>query len=162
MLKADFFEKIAKLLNIDAAALKAAHEDKEEKDFTIPEDLHTFTQGQLDTRDKNKKDEGIKVGRDLEVKDIKTEIGLEFEGKDRKVLIDKFKEAITKEIGAPADEKVKERDKTIAQMREALKAKENELLTVTERAKAESIKTQLLSWTMDKKPDNLSNEEWAA
>lgn len=162
MLKADTLEKIAKLLGIDAAAFKAAAEDKDEKDFSLPEDIHIFTQAQLDSRDKNKKDEGIKVGRDLEIKDIKAEMGLEFEGKDRKALVEKAKEAIAKEIGAPADEKVKERDKTIAQMREALKAKDTELESVTAKYKADAVKTQLLSMTLDKKPDTFSNEEWAA
>lgn len=160
MLKADFYEKIAKALGLDAAALKAAHEDKEEKDFPIPEDIHAFTQAQLDTRDKNKKDEGIKVGKELAVKDIKQEAGLDFEGKDPKTLIEKLTEKVGKDAATPLDEKLKERDKTIGQLRESIKAKEAEFTNLQQTVQRNTTRTQVLSWTLDKKPDHFTNDEW--
>jgi hypothetical protein len=73
-LKKEAIIKIAQTLKLNPTEFEAIIKDSEEKDVTIPE-ITTFEKTELESRDKNKKDEGIKVGRDLQMKDLKEKAG---------------------------------------------------------------------------------------
>lgn len=99
-----------------------------ETDISIPEGTRIYSKiewegdgtDQKPGVEKTLQSSGIKIGKDLLVKDLKEKHKLDFEGKDPDKFLEAFKASVLKEEGASVDEKVKSRDKTINELKEAL------------------------------------------
>src|SRR5206468_8367405 len=67
-----------------------------------------------------------------------------------------------KDANISVDEKVKEKDGVISKLRENIKTIETQVAERDRAAKAAQFDAQLLSDTIDMKPDNISNKAWLA
>lgn len=94
--------------------------DTEEKEAAIPEGIKVLNTQEYTTLTENVKNDGIKIGKELQIKELKEKTGVEVEGKNPEKFIDAFKAKVEKESGTSVDEKVKQRDKTISDMKTAL------------------------------------------
>jgi hypothetical protein len=114
MLKATDIQKISKLIKVPVADLEKAIKDPAEVDVTVADNLSVLTTEELETRDTNSKNDGIKIGKEIGVKEVRTKAGLEDSvGKDP----DKVAQAIAAK--AVADAKI-EPDKKVTQLTEQI------------------------------------------
>jgi len=111
---------------------------QDDKKLTIKdENVLFFTKADYDTRTKNletiKYNEGKTAGVEMLAKDLKKTFALEdIEGKDLKVIVETYAERKLKDAKLPKDEKIKEHETTITQLRANLTALETEKNTLTE------------------------------
>jgi hypothetical protein len=104
----------------DETKAKELIEAQEEKEVSVPETTKILSGTEYTQVVENLKTENIKVGKELAIKDLKEKAGVEFDGKNPDKFIEAFKTKIEKDSGTSVDEKVKQRDKTIAEMKTAL------------------------------------------
>ena len=97
--KKEDLQKIAEITKIPVADLEKAATDPTEIPLTVPDKLTVFTEGELNTFQKNKYEDGRKAGVEMGVKDAATKLGIEFGGKT----IDGLLDAATKKALADAD-----------------------------------------------------------
>lgn len=115
----------------------------DEKEVSIPEGTRVYSKidWEGDGTDKKPgvermlKDDGVKLGKDLQVKYMKEKAGLSYDGKDPDKFLESFKEHVSKEAGTSVDEKVKSRDKTIDQLKTALEEEKGKVVSVTTQLK---------------------------
>ena len=116
----------------NAKALEAISSETE-TDVTIPEGTRVYTKTEWEGDGSDKpgvlktlQGEGEKIGRERTVKELKEKTGLTYEGKGSiDKFIEEFKSHALKESGQSVDEKVKARDTTIQQLKQALEEKKN-------------------------------------
>lgn len=109
----------------NAKALELINADAE-SEVVIPETTKVFNATEYTALTTNLKNEGTKIGKELAIKDLKEKAGVEFEGKSPDKFIEAFKEHTLKEANTSVDEKVKSRDKTISELKEALGKEQTE------------------------------------
>jgi hypothetical protein len=144
MKKADLIKKLSGMTKISADKLKEAfNPDGEEIDVEI-EELHTFTDDELESLKANMKKEGGKVTLEMAVKEQRNKLiekfgeDLNFTGKTMENLVEAILKAGQKEAGKTTDEQVKEKEKIISQLQDNLKKAEaerdtaNQTVTTTE------------------------------
>lgn len=164
-LKKEVIQKIASFLKLDEVKLTAAIAAADEQDFPLLEGLQIFTEAELNTREASVKAGAQKSGREIAIKEMKEKAGLDYEGEGSKSperFIAELTAKLTAEAGKDESAKVKERDTTIAELRGKLTTKEQEHLAAIAQQTNIRRDADLLTWTIDQKPDNLSNEQWLA
>lgn len=165
MIKSETLAKVlAKYkLATDEAAAKALIDATDEKTIDIPADIHVFTPAELETRDGSIKSNHTKAGIEIAVKELKEKAGLNYDGpgsKDPQRFLDEFKAHVLKEANISTDDKVKDRDKTIDGLRTKLKELNDAQAAFEARAKDAELSSTILQLTLDKKPENFTNQEW--
>lgn len=140
MLKKEHIQKVASLLKIKEADLSAAITDEKEIDIVIPEDLQVLTTAELETRDTEKKNDGIKAGKEIGVKEVRTAAGLdESIGKDVSKVAAAIAAKAVADAKIPANEKVNELTTQNQLLTQKLADKEKEV--ETEKGKATQFTT---------------------
>ncbi|MDP4151187.1 MAG: hypothetical protein Q8943_17405 [Bacteroidota bacterium] len=161
MLKAADIKKIAGLLKVKAEDLTTAIKDDKEVEFAVPDGLTTLTTDELETRDKNQKEDGIKAGKEIGIKEVREKAGLESSvGKDP--------EKIAAAIGAKAladakiepDKKVKLLEEQVAQLQGSLTKKDGEIATIKQTASSIAKDRKLLAAFPKNRADILSDEQF--
>jgi hypothetical protein len=117
-LKKEHITKLAALVKIDEKLLSEAIAATEEKDIVIPEDLQVLTKVEVETRDRNKYNEGKTAGTEMVVKDIKTKHNLAIESNDPEKLVEAIGKKAVEDAKIAPDEQVKEKNKLIDQWKQ--------------------------------------------
>lgn len=104
----------------DETKAKELLDATEEKEVSIPEGTKILNAESYTQLTDNLKNDNIKIGKELAIKELKEKAGVEVEGKNPEKFIEAFKAKVEKDSGATVDEKVKQRDKTISDMKLAL------------------------------------------
>lgn len=161
-IKKESLQKLLVRLKIaaDDAAAKELIESQEEKDVAIPEATKVFVGDEFATATANLKNEGIKIGKELNIKDLKEKTGLDFEGKDPDKFIAEFKAHVQKESNISVDDKVKERDKTINDLKAALKKEQDEKADAIGKATAIRKDVDLLRILPKERDDRFGDDHW--
>jgi hypothetical protein len=145
-LKKEAIIKIAQTLKLNPTEFEAIIKDSEEKDVTIPE-ITTFEKTELESRDKNKKDEGIKVGRDLQMKDLKEKAGLTYDGAgslDPERFAKEYSKKIETELKIEPEKKVTALTEQITLLQNKNKDYETQIESVRKEAKEASFNAEIL------------------
>lgn len=153
MIKKDVVTLIEQTLHLEAGTLQGALDNKEEVEITIPE-IVSLKKADFETRLKNEKDAEYKKGKiageEMLIKDAREKFGLSFEGKSMDNFVEAFQKKILDDAKITPDEKIKEKDKTIKQLRDNI-------------ARIESDKQLLASqFEMEKKTISINNAIFSA
>jgi hypothetical protein len=163
MLKKDFILSMATALKLDVAAVTAAYDAKEETEVAFkPEALKVFTDSELLSREETLKSRHEKAGMEIQIKNLKEKAGIEFEGKNEDKFVEAFKGKVLKDANIQESDKIKEKDTVIEQLRSNISALATEKDSFVKKTKEAQLDSDILSWTIDKKPDHLTNKEWLA
>lgn len=164
MLSKKTLQQIAALLRIPEADLIAAHEAPEEKAIALPTDLLVLTKDEASQRDKNNKDEGVKLGKDLNMKDMKKLAGLEYDGQgslDPERFVNELTSKAVKDASIEPDKKVSQLSEQVTLLQKQLEEKENAISTVKKSAQEASFNANLLSWMpANRKTDLMADNEF--
>jgi hypothetical protein len=160
-------ESLAKLLvrlkvAADEVAAKELITSKDESDVTLPTGLQIFSDDELATRDNSNKATYTKAGTEISVKQLKELAGLVYDGegsKDPKKFIEEYAKKVLADANIHIDEKLTEREKTIAKLRENIKAMETTQTENETKVKTAKQDYDLLTWIHDIKPDYLEDKE---
>jgi hypothetical protein len=144
----------------DDAKAKDLIEAQEEKEVSIPDATKVFVGDEFTTATANLKNEGIKIGKEIGIKDLKEEAGLDFEGKDPKKFISEFKAQVLKDANVSVDDKVKDRDKTITELKAALKKEQDEKADAISKATAIRKDVDLLRILPKDRDDRFGDDHW--
>ena len=153
-------KKILKGFDVDA--LIAAIINIEEVEVTIP-DVIVATNAELLARDENLKSTNINVGKELLIKELKTKAGLDYTGegsKDPDKFITEYSKKVAESLGKSEGEKVAEANKVIEALRKNLETAQKEKGDLINSQKQATVKQKYLENTLDKKPENFTNDEW--
>lgn len=163
MIKKETIIAMATALKLDLAAVTKAYDDAELKEVDFkPETLKIFTDAELTSREETLKTRHEKAGGEIAIKNIKEKAGLDFEGKTEDKLIEAFKGKVLKDANIEESTKIKELNTTIEVLRTNITTLSTEKEGILKQTKEAQDDTELLTWTIDKKPDNLTNKEWVA
>lgn len=165
MIKTESLSKLLVKLKIaaDEAAAKELITGKDEKDVAIPDGLHFFTQQELETRENTLKANQIKAGKEIAIKELKEKVGLTYDGegsKDPEKFVTEYSKKVLGDANISTDEKIKDRDKTIEKLRKNVQDAESALNNYKGEVKSAQLDSELLMWTAELKPENLTNKEW--
>lgn len=158
-------ESLAKLL----VRLKIAEDDakaialidaQEEKELAIPDTIKLYTTDEFATATANIKNEGIKIGKEIMVKDLKEKAGLDYEGKDPDKFLAEYKGHVQKESNISVDDKVKDRDKTIGELKSALKKAQDDHGAELSKGKELMQDFGLLRMLPKDRDDRFSDDQW--
>lgn len=144
----------------DEAKAKELIDSQEEKELTIPDTIKLYTVDEFTTITTNLKNEGIKVGKEINIKELKEKVGIDLEGKDPDKFIEAFKAHVLKDGGVSVDDKVKDRDKTIVELKAALKTAQEEKSTAVTQAASIRKDTDLLRILPKDRDDRFSDDHW--
>lgn len=157
--------QIAALLKISEADLIAAAASTDEVDIAIPTDVQVFTAAELTARDKNKKDEGIGIGKELIVKDIKKETGLNYTDEGSLDPVRLVKELTTKAVTdakIEPDKKVNLLNEQVSALQKQLAEKETAIATISTQAQEKMFDADLRTWMpSNRKTDLMQDAEFA-
>ena len=163
MLKLQDVLAMGKALKLDEAKLKEAFENKVEVDFEVKtDDLVVMTVQERTQREESLKRTHEKAGSEIAIKNMRETLQLDFEGKTEDKFIEAFKAKVLKDANINESEKVAELNKTIEGLRTNIQTLKSENEGIITKQKAAQLDSQILSWVIDKKPDNLTNEEFLA
>jgi hypothetical protein len=161
MLKKADLQKLAKLAKISETDLETAIKDAKEVDVTIPDDLTVLTTAELDTRDGNTRNEGIKAGKEIGIKEVRKAAGLE-----ESVEKDPAKVASAIVAKAVADAKI-EPDKKVAMLTEQITGlqknltdKDSEIGTLKKKVDEGSLDARILGALPKNRADMLSDSQY--
>lgn len=144
----------------DDAKAKDIIDAQEEKEVSIPEATKVYVGDEFTTATANLKNEGIKIGKELAVKDLKEKAGLDYEGKDLDKFLTEYKSHVQKEGNISVDDKVKERDKTIGELKAALKKEQEEKAAEITKGQALRNDVDLLRILPKDRDDRFSDDHW--
>jgi len=163
MLKKDTIIAMATALKMDITAVNAAIAAEAETDvpFTTSA-LKVFTDAELTSREETLKSRHEKAGMEIQIKNLKEKTGIEFDGKSEDKFIETFKAKTLTDANIKESDKVKEKDTVIEGLRSNIATLTTEKEGILKESKTAQLDSDILSWTIDKKPDNLSNKEWLA
>lgn len=173
-LKKESIIAMATALKIDPAVLKIAMDAPDDQEVKLPEgikvltaeDLKTttvLTAAELTSRDEQSRTAGEKIGRELTVKSLKETAGLEYDGegsKDPKRFITEYGKKVLKDSNIQESDKVKELNTVIDGLRTNITTLTTEKDGMVKSTKEAQLDNDILTWTIEKKPDNLTNKEW--
>lgn len=162
MLKKETITKIATFLKLKESDLTAAIADEKEVDFVLPDDLHTLTTAELETRDSSQKNEGIKAGKEIGFKELKKAAGLpeDAPSKDPVKIVEAITAKAVTDAKIPSDAKVQELTTQNKLLSQKLSEKDQEL--ETERKKSAQITTdrQILTAMPKNRADLFADDEY--
>lgn len=147
----------------DETKALALIDETEEKDVVIPETIQLFGKDELTTRDRTKYEEGKKAGEEMLIDGLFTEQAIQVAGKkDKATFLSEYEKKVLAGANISVDEKVKEKETMIKQLRENIKNLETETGTFKQQVRQSQLDSDILMWTAEKKPDNLTAKEWVA
>jgi hypothetical protein len=164
-IKKDSIIAIAKLLRIDTAKVEAALAATDEVELALPTDLTILSATELESRENVLKTAAQKAGREYAVKELKEAAGLDYEGegsKDPKRFVTEYGKKVLKDANVQESEKVAAANQTIEQLRVNITTLTTEKDGILKQTREAQQDNELLTMTIDKKPDNLTNKEWLA
>jgi len=144
----------------DEAKAKELIDSQEEKELTIPDTIKVYSADEWTTVETNIKNEGIKVGKEINIKELKEKVGIDIAGKDPDKFIEAFKAHVLKDGGVSVDDKVKDRDKTITELKAALKTAQEEKSTAITQAASIRKDNDLLRLLPKDRDDRFSDDHW--
>lgn len=156
---------MATALKMDMTVINAALASTTEDEVKLPDGISVFTAAELTGREETLRNAGIKAGKEIAVKELKELTGLEYDGegsKDPKRFVTEHGKKVLSEANIVESEKIKAKDTVIEGLRTNIVTLTTEKETSVKATKAAQLDSDLLSWTIDKKPDNLTNQEWLA
>jgi hypothetical protein len=160
-IKKESLLKMAGLLKIDSAKIEEALAATTDVELAIDDSVTVFSKTELDTRDRAKYSEGKKAGEGMTIDGLFEEEGIQVTGKkDAATFKKEYSAKILKDANVSVDEKVKEKDNVISKLRENYKTLEQQLNDTKKASQDALLEADILSWTLDKKPDHLTNKEW--
>lgn len=165
MIKPDSLAKLLVKIKIaaDEAAAKEIISAKDERDVAIPDTVQLFTAQELETRESTQKAAQIKAGMEIAIKQLKESTELKYDGegsKDPAKFIEAFRAKVLADANVSVDEKVKEKESVISKLRDNIRDMEAQKAASERQMKETQLEGDILMWTADKKPDNLTNKEW--
>lgn len=163
MIKKETVIAMATALKLDVAAVTKAYDDAEEKDVEFkPEELIILTKTEQTSREEVLKTRHEKAGGEIAIKNLKEKAGIEFDGKNEDKFIEAFKGKVLKDANIQESDKVREKDTVIEGLRANISTLTTEKESFVKTTKEAQLDSDILSWTIDKKPDHLTNKEWLA
>lgn len=160
-IKKDSLLKMAGLLKIDPAKVEEAIASDKEVELAIDDSVTVFSKTELETRDRSKYSEGKKAGEGMTIDSMFEEEGIQVTGKkDAATFKKEYANKILKDANVSVDEKVKEKETVISKLRENNRTLEVQLNETKKASQDALLEADILSWTLDKKPDNITNKEW--
>lgn len=130
MLKDTTLTKLATLAKIDMPALKAAIVAADEQEIVIDENIQALTKTELESRDRNKYNEGKTAGTEMVIKDIKAKHNLEVEGVDPDKVVEAIGKKAVTDAGIAPDAAVTEQKKLTQQWKDKAAAAEQTIASV--------------------------------
>lgn len=163
-IKTESLSKLLVKLKIapDETAAKELITSKDESDVSMPAGHHLFSDDELTTRDNSNKATYTKAGTEIAVKQLKELVGLSYDGegsKDPKKFTEEYAKKVLADANINVDEKLTEREKTIAKLRENIKTMETVQTDNETKVKTAKQDYDLLTWVHDIKPDYLEDKE---
>ena len=161
-LKKDTIIKIAQALKLNPSEFEAIVKDSEEKDVAIPE-LTVFEKAEIEARDKNKKDEGIKVGKDLQIKDLKEKAGLTYSDTgslDPERFIKEYSKKLETDLKIEPEKKVQALNEQITLLQNKNKEYETNIASIQKEAKEARFNAELLGELPANRSKIISDNEY--
>lgn len=163
MLKKETIIAMATALKLNVADITKAIDAEAETDVEFkPESISVFTPAELASREETLKSRHEKAGMEIQIKNLKEKAGIEFEGKNEEKFLEAFKTKALKDANIQESDKVKEKDTIIEGLRANIVTLSTEKESFVKQTKQAQQDSDILSWTIDKKPANLTNKEWLA
>lgn len=159
--KADTAKMLVKLkIAPDETTALAMIDDAAEKEVAIPDTLHVMTAPEVETRDRNKYNEGKTAGTEMVIKDIKTKHKVEIDGVDP----DKVIEAITKkavtDAGIAPDAQVLEQKKLVDQWKTKATSAEQQIASLTQEKTQLTVDNRIKGLFPKDRADILNDDEF--
>jgi len=154
---------LAAALKIDKKVIEDAIAAADEQEIKIPEGLTVLTTAELTARDEQNKNSGINSGKQIAIKDLKEAAGLDYEGegsKDGKRFLTEYEKKVKKDSNVQESDKIKELNTTIEGLRTNITTLTGEKDSMIKATKEAQLDNDILTMTIDKKPDNFTNKEW--
>lgn len=160
MLNQETLNKIASLLKLDAKKLSEAIADEKEVAVAIDEKLQVYDDAALNTRDRNKYNEGKKAGEEMLVKEIKRKHSIEVDGDDADKVVEAIITKVKKEAGGSASDKEKDLESKIEQWKNKHKEAEQKLTLAEQKASEAALDRELLASFPKNRDSKLSDDEY--
>lgn len=154
---------MATALKMDVAAVTTAIDATDLVE--VPFDTTTikiFTDAELTSREESLKKTHEKAGMEIQIKSLKEKTGIEYDGKDPDKLIEALNKKALKDANVTESDKIKEKDTVIEGLRANITTLTTDKELSVKATKEAQLDSDILSWTIDKKPDHLNNKEWLA
>jgi hypothetical protein len=163
MIKRQSLLALAATLRMDKKKVEDAIASDQEIELNLPENISVFTSAELSSREEQLKNNAIRMGKELMIKDLKEATGLKYDGqgsKDPDRFIEEYKSNLLKGLNTSETERVQKLNSEVSTLQKTYDTlkKENDLIVT--RARESKLNADILSWTIEKKPDNLTNDEW--
>jgi len=160
-LKQTTLQRIAKLTKLKLEDLEKAIKDEGEVDLTIDESLTVLSTAELETRDENSKNEGIKVGKEIGAKEVRKAAGLEDTvGKDPSAIAKAISDKAVNDAKLKPDEAVKTLKDQVSQLQTELSNKEKTITELSCKASEAQRDAKLLSLFPKNRSSVLSDAEY--
>lgn len=160
-LKKETLNRLAALAKVKPEDLEKALKDEKEVDLEITEGLQVFTTEELDQRDKNQKDEGIKVGKEIGIKDVRKAAGFEDGGpKDPAKLVQAIAEKSIKDANIKPDEKVTQLTEQVTLLQKTLGEKDAEVAKANGIAAGVALDRKILTAFPKNRASTLTDDEY--
>jgi hypothetical protein len=161
MLKKETILTMATALKMDVAAVTAALAAEAETDVPFTgEGVKVFTDAELLSREETLKSRHEKAGMEIQIKNLKEKTGIEFDGKNEDKFVEAFKSKTLKDANIQESDKIKEANTVIEGLRNNIANLTTEKESILKESKTAQLDSEILTWTIDKKPDHLTNKEW--
>lgn len=129
-------------------------------EIEIDDNINILTSEDKDTLIKNSNKEATKAAREILIKEMKTMAGIEFEGKTPEKFIENYKAHVMKESNITIDERIKEKDQMVNDLRAKLTEKDNDYSKLNETL-ASFKTTSLIKSALPKNRDTkLSDDDY--
>jgi hypothetical protein len=118
-------KSILEMLKVSEETIKSVVGETDHE-VEIDDSITIMSSEDKDTLIKNSNKEAQKAAREILIKEMKSMVGLEFEGKTPEKFIENYKTHVLKDANVSVDEKVKEKDSMISELRNKITEKESE------------------------------------
>lgn len=159
-LKKTVIARLAALAKVDEKVLTDAIAATDEQDVPIAEDLQVLTKTEVETRDRNKYNEGKTAGTEMVVKDIKTKHKLDIETNDPEKLVEAIGKKAVEDAKIVPDEQVKEAKKLVDQWKQKATAAEQKTTELEGRITGLSVDNKLRGLLPKDRAEILTDDEY--
>lgn len=161
MLKKETLAAIASHLKIKESDLETAIKDANEVDLTLTPDLTVLTKEEIEARDLNQRNDGIKAGKEIGVKEVRTAAGLEDGiGKDPAKIAQAIIDKAVKDAKVPTDAKVQQLTEQVTLLQKSVGEKDVAIAAEKERANGIQTDRQILASFPKNRADHLTDDEF--
>lgn len=159
-LKKTVIAKLAALAKVDEKVLTDAIAATDEQDVTISEDLQVLTKTEVETRDRNKYNEGKTAGTEMVIKDIKTKHNLQVETNDADKVVEAISKKAVEDAKIAPDEQVKEQKKLVDQWKQKATDAEKKAADAESKITGLSVDNKLRGLFPKDRSDILTDDEY--